>query len=408
MDEVTQRSGEAMKDTRTTTRRALVGAGALATVPFFAKAATAGAQLPTQSPNDPVVIGPATSSRNVITPLSAAVLPLAVKSAGGQSANLQEWQDSSGTPILSVTPSGNIRRHNTGAGHGPMTWSVSVHPFNGTEDPVSYFGYNIGPGGQPIVTGEPYGGIVVEGDYNDGNARAMEMYWEARSADNQINLRPSGFVIKRQAATREEFLVGSAHYGNPYQIMAPRTGGDVVIADFRTNRANFFAPLANDNQISVYAAAGKTSRVVLQCSGADVLQLAAIGPNEAVVSVKNQPLRLYAVNGAAGAAMALNVDDNNAIGTFAVGGASTQSKGVVVRGRASQSANLVEVQSSSAAVLSGFNKDGAFFTSVNAAPSSANIANGQLFLWFDSAQGKLMIKAKDSLGRDRAGSVNLS
>jgi hypothetical protein len=393
-----------MNETTRTTRRALVGAGALASVPLLSKAAAAHAA----TPDDPVVVGPASSDRNVIQPQSASVLPIAVRSASGQNANLQEWQDSSGTPLMSITPSGNIRRHNTGAGHGPSTWTVSVHPFNGTEDPVTYFGYNIGPGGQPIVSGEPYGGIVIEGDYNDGNARAMEMYWEGRSADNSINLRPSGFVLKRNAATREEFLVSSVHYGNPFEIWAPRTGGDVAIADFRANRTNLYSPLAADNFLKMYAPQGRTSRVTLQCSAADVLQLAAVGPREAVLSVNNQPVRLYGVNGNAGVAMALNVDDNNAIGTFAVAGASTASKGVVVRGRDSQKANLLEVQTSSAVVRGGFNKDGAFFTAVNSAPADADIANGQCFLWFDAVTSRLMIKARDVLGRVRAGQVNLN
>lgn len=55
-----------------------------------------------------VVIAPTTSTRNVIQPTSAGVVPLVVKGASAQTAALQTWQNSAGTVLLQVTASGQM------------------------------------------------------------------------------------------------------------------------------------------------------------------------------------------------------------------------------------------------------------------------------------------------------------
>ena len=60
--------------------------------------------------------------------------------------------------------------------------------------------------------------------------------------------------------------------------------------------------------------------------------------------------------------------------------------------------------------LSRFNKDGYFMTTKSAAPADADINTGELALWVDTTAGaaKLMIKAKDSAGTVKTGSVTLA
>lgn len=55
-----------------------------------------------------VLLAPAASTRNVIQPTGAAVVPLVVKGAASQSAALQTWQNSAGTALLQVTASGQL------------------------------------------------------------------------------------------------------------------------------------------------------------------------------------------------------------------------------------------------------------------------------------------------------------
>lgn len=60
--------------------------------------------------------------------------------------------------------------------------------------------------------------------------------------------------------------------------------------------------------------------------------------------------------------------------------------------------------------LSRFNKDGYFMTTKSAAPADADINTGELALWVDTTAGaaKFMIKAKDSAGAVKTGSVTLA
>jgi hypothetical protein len=85
-------------------------------------------------------------------------------------------------------------------------------------------------------------------------------------------------------------------------------------------------------------------------------------------------------------------------------------KGLIVKAAASQTANLVELQNSSAAVLSRFNKGGYFVTKLHSAPADGDLAAGELALWFDQTDGaaKLMIKAKSADGTVAVGEVALT
>jgi hypothetical protein len=53
-----------------------------------------------------VILAPSSSSRNVIQTTNPAATPLTVKAAAGQTANLQEWQDSTGTTLAQINASG--------------------------------------------------------------------------------------------------------------------------------------------------------------------------------------------------------------------------------------------------------------------------------------------------------------
>lgn len=81
-----------------------------------------------------------------------------------------------------------------------------------------------------------------------------------------------------------------------------------------------------------------------------------------------------------------------------------------VKAAGSQSASIQEWRDSSSNVLTRINKDGYLMTRKTAAPADADLATGEMALWFDSTNGaaKLMIKAKQADGTVRTGSVALT
>jgi sulfate adenylyltransferase subunit 1 (EFTu-like GTPase family) len=83
---------------------------------------------------------------------------------------------------------------------------------------------------------------------------------------------------------------------------------------------------------------------------------------------------------------------------------------VVAKGITSQSGDLFAAQDSSANVLSRFDKNGYWMTRKSSAPADADLATGELALWFDSTAGaaKLMVKAKDAGGTVRTATIALA
>ena len=55
-----------------------------------------------------VVLSPAATTDNVVSPASASITPVTVKGAASQSADLTQWQDNSGTSLLAVNAAGAI------------------------------------------------------------------------------------------------------------------------------------------------------------------------------------------------------------------------------------------------------------------------------------------------------------
>jgi hypothetical protein len=84
--------------------------------------------------------------------------------------------------------------------------------------------------------------------------------------------------------------------------------------------------------------------------------------------------------------------------------------GMVVQGFAAQSANLQEWQDSGSNNLSSISENGYYMTRKIAAPADAELATGELALWFDATAGaaKLMIKAKNASGTVVTGNVALT
>lgn len=413
-----------MPDASVTTRRVLLGGAAAAGLPLLASARSAQAQTLEEGS---VALRPLESGRNVVQGQSASVLPLVVRAAQGQTANLQEWQDSSGTPVAAIAPqNGRMLRSGT-RGKAPFVWEVGGADFPDGQggqvfDPVSYFGYNVRNGGEPLQAGEPYASWTIEADYHDGQKRTIEQYLEVRNKANTVNLRPLFFQFNRDATTPQSMFTGARIVGNPLTFCVPDdtmdasrgNSPDRIVAMFWPHNVFEFSGRPGfSSSIQVRAETGQASSLVLGAAGnQNAFKLSTVGSNvnHSTFSQNSRTvMHLFsAQSGAAGASIAVGAQDNSAAAVFDTAPSHTGLKGLVVRGRSGIKANLMEIQDSSSAVLSGFNRTGHFFTAKTTAPDSADIGNGQAFLWFDAVQSRLMVRAKDALGRVRSGSVNLS
>jgi hypothetical protein len=85
-------------------------------------------QIQTISGNFVLTISP-TASPNTITPQSASTTPLTIKGVASQTANLQEWKNSSNSNVLVVSPSGSVASSgylSVGSSVLPSTTAMSV------------------------------------------------------------------------------------------------------------------------------------------------------------------------------------------------------------------------------------------------------------------------------------------
>ena len=85
-------------------------------------------------------------------------------------------------------------------------------------------------------------------------------------------------------------------------------------------------------------------------------------------------------------------------------------KAIIAKGVASQSANLQEWQDSAGGIHSTVSENGYFTTRKNSAPADAELATGEVAIWFDSTAGSAAVnfKGKNASGTVVTASVALS
>ena len=83
-----------------------------------------------------VIINPSSLTSNIIQPTSAIYVPLTIKAASGQTANLQEWENSSGTILSRIDSSGNYWND------GQAVTSASIINWNGAYSTVNTISAN--------------------------------------------------------------------------------------------------------------------------------------------------------------------------------------------------------------------------------------------------------------------------
>jgi len=147
--------------------------------------------------------------------------------------------------------------------------------------------------------------------------------------------------------------------------------------------------------------------------GNGCLTLRSDGGNEVLGAT--EPLAVYGdgTNGLQGIRIGPNILSNNPYfenTTVLIEPWYTTRSIMVLRAKASQTANIFEAQDSTTAVLSTISENGYWTTRKNTAPADSELSNSELAFWLDDTVGatKAMFKAKDSGGTVRTGSVALA
>ena len=105
-----------------------------------------------------VLTNPSTSAVNTITPQSISVVGLTVRGLSGQSANLQEWQQSNGTVLSAIDSAGNISLSGTSPIISSTNSSGSVIRF-------------LGSGGIGITQGNVLSNSYISLGFNTGGSK---------------------------------------------------------------------------------------------------------------------------------------------------------------------------------------------------------------------------------------------
>ena len=251
-----------------------------------------------------------------INPYGAAKIGLVIKGAASQTANLLEFQNSSGTAITYVTASGHITAASAAVStlySGGQLQSGTMGYFNATT-----FAPSVSP-------------IVVRGT-------------TSQSADLTQWQNSAGTVLAN--------ISSSGSFNN--------TGDAVMLNVFRTT---------DNAKIAYFKGASFAVRI-----GSEVGQGAQIeGVDTSNGITSYQPIRLGGSTTAlhSGGSTRLLIGAN---GNVLVNGFTASAAGLTVKGAASQTANLQEWQNSAGTVRSYIDKDGLFSNTYGAQLSTANVA----------------------------------
>lgn len=313
-------------------------------------------------------------------------------------------------------------------GKGSFRWKTSATDFGQTEiDPVMYLGYNLAETGVGIdkeITGLGHGFYAYEGDYQrPDQSRWMEAYVEMHPPGNGAQWRPIQYYAKTHdtSNTAQEAIEG---FASDLLFEMPKAGARIYHVDndpavqanlrwlWQPARFEGFGAAGVDTDVRLHASSGQASRFLLGHSGTDdVVEFRTDGTSQASFKLCGRFFSFFATNNNTGASFCVGGQSNDGVLTVMGGGHWGNNPSIISRKRASQTGSLFEAQSNDGAtVYSRFDQNGYFMTRKTVAPADADLASGEMALWFDSTNGaaKLMVKAKEAGGTVRTATVALT
>jgi hypothetical protein len=392
-------------------RAALAGAGAgvVSAAALFAPDLT-----PASAQEQFVTTTPATSTRNVVQPTSPSVTPLVVQAAANQSADLLQWQDSTGKVMASVSSAGNF-----GLGTPPRTNRVTI--------------------------ADKSDGFALWVSANKNGLAVVHSNDLAGEADDLVNLYHKG--------TGDALFVnhtGGLPPGNPgpaggnagFNVMIPYhldaagvTGYDGTVVNDRSgmkglqiyslppNPQVYGAAIVHGgqspaiyikNQDSAHAQGHGAGLYIDSWSNSAAIVAVSLGGTGNLMTLANSLGWVLTVT----ASGSVNMSERLSVGVLSppvLAGAyvepgSPGEPALAVRALSSQSGNIQEWQDSGGTLLSSISESGYFMTRKTTAPGDAELAAGEMALWLDPSNGaaKMMVKAKQADGTVRTGSLALT
>ena len=310
---------------------------------------------------------------------SASVKGLVIKGASSQTANLQEWQNSSGTVLAKVNSSGSINAVG-------LTLSSTVSGDMFVVDPTygnltsrgGAIGFN---GSASLNIGTSWGGgsAIVASGYTDQSVPTVIIKsvtsqtsnlteWQNSSGTAVASISNNGVYSNQYGVTiAANILLGSGAGASGYPVIAiqnvtsapssnPNNGGNLYVEGgalkFRGSggtTAQFEAYAATDKPIVIKGASSQSANLQewQNSSGTALAYISSDGTIHGGGS--------FLVDGTYGIT---NIRAATLGGSLNVGTGYALQQGIIVRGAASQSANLQEWQNSSGTVLASISAAG--------------------------------------------------
>ena len=293
-----------------------------------------------------VTNGVYTNAANTITAASNSTKPLIVKGAASQTANLQEWQDSSGTVMSGIGPNGRIFAQGKSGNTDDLLY------LRRADNGVSfYIDYNA----------EMRGNFTIKLNQNPPIDTQAYLYSgsSSRSAlgvSGTVSTNPT-FYVKGAASQTSNLTEWQNSSGTVLTsvdkdgyLQTPRliinNGGNIIDSAGTTPYFGF-----GSNQIAIYTRNAAYKGLVIQGSASQTANLQEWQNSSGTVYATMSPFGQLSIGSSPtiynNARISLNTVASTAVG-------------MAIRGVASQTANLTEWQNSSGTVLASINASGQF------------------------------------------------
>ena len=252
-------------------------------------------------------------------------------------------------------------------------------------------------------------------NFTGGDVGAAIRQIGSRGLDDALGTIPEGVTITAVTnsttvtlsapATRTgsgiRFLVGNRVPAATQRLIAFFDHDNVLLADLKRGSFDFSLPVAvvtNDVAVPAIKATGKAAQT------ADILAVYVNGNATSAMGARS--------NGQAFAAFTSYVSNAGITGAdpLTVQNFAVARHNLVLKGIASQTGDLLRATDASNNPMARISKAGAFITKSNAAPADADLAAGEMAIWFDQTNGaaKLMVKSKEAGGTVRTGQLALA
>ena len=319
-----------------------------------------------------------------ITASSAANLPLTVKGAASQTANLQEWQNSAGTVLSSVSAAGLIRVNNTN------TDAMITATGNSTYDAFRFRS----PGGLFLWGGGSNNNIYYA---STGTFALTGGNWASgRLAVDTGSTGTVGIIVRGQAFQTANLQEWQDSTGAVKARVLP----DGAITSSATIGATFFS---NGDATTPYIDFNTANKLIVQTRNSAYVGLTVKGAASQTANLQEWQQSDGTITSYVGNDGNIFIQNNRAlfVNSGYAGSASLVTKaagptwrGLVVQGAASQTANLQEWQNSAGQVRAKIDSYGGFSSLATATISNDLNGNGTSLVVQTKAAGGIPIVVK--------------